>query len=273
MYSDASSSPSASTSPSTNTSASTSTITNTSPRRLARAAGGLYLTNIVFGAFALGLVPAILIGSNLATTAHNIETHEFLYRSGLAAHIVVTLTNVPMAVIFYELFAVVNRRLALLDACFTLVATAVETAGLMNQFTPLLLLNNGPDAGAIPTSQLQALAHLSTDLSPINYSIYTIFYGCDIAIVAYLVYTSTFLPKTIGALLAIDGFVYLANGFTNVLAPGVSAHLAPWTELPPLLGEGSLCVWLLIAGVNVQRWKARAAMTTRALPTPLDETA
>jgi hypothetical protein len=54
--------------------------------------------------------------------------HELLYRLGLAARVVVTVTNMPLAVIFYDLFKVVNRRLALLDACFILVATAIEPA-------------------------------------------------------------------------------------------------------------------------------------------------
>jgi Domain of unknown function (DUF4386) len=112
-----------------------------SPRRLARIAGALYLINILInilgGAYAITIVPAMLVvDGNLAATAHNIQTHELLYRSGLAAHLVVTTTNVPLAVIFYELFKVVNQRLALLDAFFILVATAIEAAGLLNQFTP-----------------------------------------------------------------------------------------------------------------------------------------
>jgi hypothetical protein len=117
-------------------------ITDTgSPRRLARIAGGLYLINIVGGAFAITIVPAMLVvQDDLAATAQNIQTHELLYRSGLAAHLVVTTTNVPLAVLFYELFKVVNRRLALLNASFILVATAIEAAGLLNQFTPLALL-------------------------------------------------------------------------------------------------------------------------------------
>ena len=241
-----------------------------SPRRLARTAGALYLINIVFGAFAIGLVPALLIKSDPAATAHNIQTHELLYRLGLAAHVVVTLTNVPLAVIFYDLFKVVNRGLALLDACFILVATAVESAGILNQFAPLLLLGNGSDADGIPPAQLHALAHLPADLSPIGYSIYTVFYGCDIVIVSYLVRTSTFLPGALGVLLAIDGTTYLADGFTNILAPGAAAHLSPWTELPALLGEGSLCVWLLVAGVNVERWKQRA---NAAIAAPADRVA
>ena len=35
-------------------------IADTSPRQLARVAGGLYLINILLGAFAIGIVPAML---------------------------------------------------------------------------------------------------------------------------------------------------------------------------------------------------------------------
>src|SRR5215210_5008763 len=118
------------------------TVTGASPRQLARMAGALYLINIVGGAFAIGFVRALLFVLDPVATAHNIQTHELLYRSGLAAHVVVTVTNVPLAVIFYDLFKVVNRRLALLDASFILVATAVEAAGLVNQFAPLVLLGS-----------------------------------------------------------------------------------------------------------------------------------
>src|SRR3954447_12384640 len=135
-----------------------SSVTGASPRQLARIAGALYLINIVGGAFAITVVPALLIvQGDAAATAHNIQTHELLYRAGLAAHVLVTVTNVPLAVIFYELFKVVNRRIALLDAFFILVATAIEAGGLANEFAPLALLGGGPYARALPAAQLQAL--------------------------------------------------------------------------------------------------------------------
>jgi hypothetical protein len=236
----------------------TDSIAAASPRQWARAAGALYLVNIVFGAFAIGLVPAVLIVPDVAATAHNIQAHELLYRLGLVAHVVVTLTNIPMAVIFYDLFKVVNRRLALLDVCFTLVATSVEVAGLLSQFAPLVLLGNGRYTNALPPAQLHALTYLPGDLATIDYSVYGVFYGFDILCLAYLVLGSTFLPRPIGVLLAIDALAYLVDGFTNFLAPGVAAHLVPWIGLPTIVGEGSLCLWLLVTGVNVGRWKAQA---------------
>lgn len=170
-------------------------IVDGSPRRLAWMAGALYLINILGGAFAITIVPAMLVvQGNLAATAHNLQTHELLYRSGLAAHLVVTTTNVPLAVIFYELFKVVNRRLALLDACFILVATAIEAAGLLNQFAPLVLLGNPPYTGALSPSQLQALASLPGDLASSDYTLHTVF-GLDILVFAFLVLRSAFLPE------------------------------------------------------------------------------
>ena len=153
-------------------------VEGASPRQLARMAGALYLVNIVGGAFAITIVPAmVLVAGNAAATAHNIQTHELLYRSGLVAHVLVTVTNVPLALIFYELFKVVNRRLALLDAFFILVATAIEAAGLLNQFAPLVLLGSGSFANALPAAQLQALAYIPNALSGIDYSIHTVFFG------------------------------------------------------------------------------------------------
>jgi hypothetical protein len=244
-----------------------------SPQRLARMAGALYLVNIVAGAFSIGVVPALLVVHNVGTTAHNIQTHELVYRLGLAAHVLVTVTNVPMAVIFYELFKVVNRRIAMLDMFLGLVATAIEAASLLNQFTPVVLLGSSRYTSAVPPAPLHALAYLPTDLATTDYSIYTVFYGLGFITSAYLVYKSTFLPKTIGVLLAIDALTYLVNGFTTMLAPGVAAHLGAWVGIPTIIAEGSYCLWLLIAGVKVERWNEQARAAIRMRATQVEELA
>jgi Domain of unknown function (DUF4386) len=239
-------------------------IAGTPPRQLARIAGVLYLINIVLGAFAISIVPAIVVvAGDAAATAHNIQTHELLYRLGLVAHVLVTVTNVPLALIFYELFKVVNRRVALLDAFFILVATSIEAAGLLNQFAPLVLLGNESLTSALPTAQLQALAYAPVALSGIEYSIHTMFFGFDILCFAYLVLRSRFVPRAIGVLLAIDGVAYLIYSFADLLVPGFAAQLVPWIQLPALFGEGSLCLWLLVVGLDVERWNEHASAAPR----------
>jgi hypothetical protein len=241
-----------------------------SPRQLARTFGALYLVNIIFGAFALGVVPSVLVTSGMAATARNIQAHELLYRLGLAAHVVVTLTNIPMALVFYELFKVVNRRLALLDVLFGLTATAVEAASLLSQFIPVILLGGGSYANAIAPAQLHALVYLSGDLSAIGYSVYGVFYGFGFVCDAYLVCKSTFAPRVIGVLLAIDALNYLVVGFMTMLAPGVAAHLGAWTGLPTIVAEGSLCLWFLLVGVDAGRWKEQASAAVRTRTAQLE---
>ena len=235
-------------------------ISDTSPRRLARIAGALYLVNIALGAFAIGFLRGTLVVSgDAAATAHNIETHELLYRIGLAADVVVTVTNVPLAVLFYELFKVANRRLALLNAGFILVATAIEAGGLLLESPPPFLLGGGPYASALPAAQLQALAYLASDLAGIGYSLHTVFFGLDILCFAYLVLRSRFVPGAIVVLLALDGLAYLVYSFADLSAPVFAAGLFPWIQLPALVGEGSLCLWLLVVGVDAARWTERAS--------------
>lgn len=231
-------------------------MTEMSPRALARTAGALYLLNIVAGAFAIGVVPSmIVVAGDAAATAHNIQANEALYRLGLAAHVIVTMTNVPLAVIFYELFKVVNRRVAALVVFFTIVATAVEAAGLLNQFATLTVLD-GRYSSAFTPAQLQALAYMPFELQPISYDLSTAFDGGFCLAIGYLIFRSTFIPRAIGVLMTIDGLAYLTNSFITFLAPGFAAHLFPYIQLPALAGEGSLTVWLLAVGVNAGRWTA-----------------
>ncbi|TMF07427.1 MAG: DUF4386 domain-containing protein [Chloroflexi bacterium] len=163
-------------------------IATASARQLARTAGGLYLANIVLGAFAIGFVPVtIFVAGDAAATAHNIQANEGLYRLGIVAHVVILATNVPLAVIFYELFKVVNRRLALLVVFFTLVGTAVEGANLAGQFTPLALLDGGQKTSAFTSAQLQAQAYMSFATQDVSYAINSVFFAFYGLTIGYLV--------------------------------------------------------------------------------------
>lgn len=233
-----------------------------SPGQLARIAGALYLIIIVAGFFTIGFVPAtIFVKGDMAATAHNLQAHELLYRLGLLVHVVVLPLNVPLAVIFYDLFKVVSRRAALLVLFFSLVGTAVEGASLLNQFAPLTLLGSGPYSGALGAAQLEALAYLPLDLHTSSYSVDQVIYAFYILAAAYVVVRSTFLPRVVGLLLAIGAVSYLAYSFASFLAPGFAAHLVPYIQLPSLLGEGSLCLVLLVGAINVPRWMEQARAT------------
>jgi hypothetical protein len=86
-----------------------------------------------------------------------------------------------------------------------------------------------------------------------------VFFGCYCLLIGYLIFRSTFLPKTLGALMALAGL-----GWLTFLSPPLAKALLPYNMAPGLIGEGSLTLWLLALGVNVPRWQAGAAAASAA---------
>jgi hypothetical protein len=237
----------------------TGRIAEGSPRLMARIAGLLYLIVIVGGIFAEIFVRGrLVVHGDAAATAHNIVTHELLYRLGFGAEIFYCACNVPLTLIFYALFKVVNKHVALLVVFFSLVGTAVESVSLLAHFAPLIFLGGGPYLSAFTAEQLQAWAYVSLELFEYGFAICLVFFGFYCLSLAYLIFRSTFFPRIIGALLVIEGLLYLINSFANFLAPGIAARVFPYLAASAV-AEISLCLWLLVMGVNVQRWREQAS--------------
>ncbi len=236
----------------------TNRTTKTSPALLARMAGGFYLINILTGIFAIIFVRgALLVHGDAAATAANIVAHQMRFRLGFVAEIVTCLTCVPVAIIFYRLLKVVNKSLAMADVFLTLLGTAIEAVVLLNHFAPLLILQGSSYASAFTPQQLQAQAYLSLQLQDIGLSISLVFFGTSCIIDGYLIFRSTFLPRIIGVLLAIEGVGYLINSFTLFIAPDLQARIFPYF-MATGIGEVSLCLWLIVMGVNETKWYERA---------------
>jgi len=236
-------------------------IREASPRVQARIAGFLYLIVIVGGIFAEILVRGrLVVHGDAAATAHNIVTHEMLYRWGFAVEVFYcAFCNVPILLIFYNLFRVVNRNVALLMVFFDLVTTAIESVSLLAHFAPLVFLGRGHYLSAFTVEQLQAAAYMSVQFFEYGFAISLVFFGFDCLAMAYLIVRSNFLPRFLGVLLAIEGLGYLINSFALFLAPALQARIFPYFVVTGI-GEAALCLWLLVMGVNVERWKEQAGI-------------
>jgi uncharacterized protein DUF4386 len=69
-------------------------------------------------------------------------------------------------------------------------------------------------------------------------------------LIGYLIFKSTFLPRILSALMAIGGL-----GWLTFLSPPLASHLSPYNLASGIIGQESVMLWLLVKGVNVQRWK------------------
>ena len=140
---------------------------------------------------------------------------------GDAVNLVASVCYIIVTLLFYGLFKPVNKALSLVAAVFSLVGCVM---GVVSQFhlAPLFINN-------------------------------LVFFGVYCLLIGYLIFRSTFLPRTLGVLMAFAGLAWL-----TFLSPSLVKALSPWVFLPGLIGEGSLTVWLLAMGVNVQRWNEKA---------------
>ena len=238
------------------------TSSGMSPKTLARIGGALYVFIILAGIFGeLFVRDALIVSGNAAATAANVAAHEGLWRLGIAGDLLMHVADLPLLVILYVLMRPVNRDLALLVLLFDAVQSAVLVASKMNLLTPLFA---GGDAGylkAFSPEQLQALSYLSMRMDSHGFGFGLIFFGCGCLVLGWLIRKSGFLPWILGALIQLAGACYLVNSFALILAPSLAGALFPAIMLPPLVAETSLALWLLVKGVDVARWNARAAET------------
>jgi hypothetical protein len=231
------------------------------PQRYARSGGALYLAIIVLGAFAEGFVANKLIEpGDAAATAHNILASPGLWRLSVAGDLVVVLCAVPLLWIEYLLLRPVSRQLVLLAVLFNLVSLAVESISKLFLLVVVPTLNSADFLRAFEPQQLEVLANLALRSHDIAFNIALIFFGLTCLVNGYLIFRSGYLPKLIGVLMQIAGLSYLIACFAALFAPALSDLITPLILLPPLIGESSFCLWLLVKGVNVTKWSERLSM-------------
>jgi hypothetical protein len=124
-------------------------------------------------------------------------------------------------VLFYYIFKPVNPTVSLIAAVMSLAGI---TIGPLSMFVK-------PLAG----------------ISPL------VFFGIYCSLIAFLIFKSTFLPRFLGALM-----ILASLGWFTFLSPSFAMSLAPYIFLPGIIGEGTLTLWLVIFGVDEERWNKQA---------------
>jgi hypothetical protein len=132
-----------------------------------------------------------------------------------------TVCYIVVTVLFFGLFRAVSRNISALASAFSLVGCALSILGLFH----------------LDPSRANPL----------------VFFGCYCLAIGYLILRSTFLPRILGALMALGGL-----GWLTFISPTLSNYLSPYNMAPGILGEAALTVWLLAAGVNAHRWNEQA---------------
>lgn len=143
-------------------------------------------------------------------------------RTGFTAGMIAGGFYIAVTVLFYFIFRPVNRNLSLVAMVISLAGILI---GPLGQFFTFLRV------------------------SPL------VFFGCYCLLIAFLILKSTFLPRFLGVLMIFAGL-----GWLTFLSPSFAMSLAPYIFLPGIIGEGALTLWLVIFGVNEERWRQQAGL-------------
>jgi hypothetical protein len=236
----------------------TKTSIETSPQVYARTGGALYLIIIALGIFAQVLVrDRIIVSGDAASTAAHLTSMESLWRFGIAAEFLAVICTVLLAMVYFFLLRPVSKELNLLATLFRLVAITVQAVSLVSLVAALFPLANTAFIKAFTPDQLYALANLAIRSHSYGYSVALLFTGCTFLVHGYLIFKSGYLPKALGVMIQIAGVGYISNGFAIILYPTIANLVFLAIILPVFISETSLSLWLLVRGVNIQKWNER----------------
>lgn len=150
----------------------------------------------------------------------------FFENRGLAAigelgNVMGYLLYATVTLLLYDLFKPVDKRLSLVAALMSFAGCVRGVVGALH----------------LPTYHVDAL----------------FFFGPYCVLIGILILGSKFLPHVLGTLMVLAGL-----GWLLYLIPAFGKHIVTGVEVLGVAAEGLLMLWLLIKGVNVQKWQKQA---------------
>jgi Domain of unknown function (DUF4386) len=235
-------------------------------KKIARITGILYLAIFVIYPLATSVRSMLIVPGDAATTAQNVAANETLFRWGMAGESTIFLIEIVLAALLYILLRPVSRSLSMAAALARASEGVVMAA--TNLFTSILTLALVGGAGylaAFEAEQQNALALLFQSANDYVILIWGLFFALHLGLLGWLVYRSGFFPKIAGVLLALAGLGYFAQSFGIMVAPGLSDVLSTVVLVLAVPGELVFTLWLLIKGVDEEKWQVRAFEANAAL--------
>ena len=240
----------------------------TAPQVYARVGGCLYLVIIVAGGFAEGFVRnRLVIFGDADATARNIAASPALWHLSIAAELLTVFLALALALVEYGLLKPVNRYIASLALGTNLVSITLEAVNKILLLVASSILASGSSFDAFRPEQRDALAYLVLKAHGVGFHVSLLVFGVVCLLLGYLLFKSGYFPKVLGILLQIAGAGYLTASISALFFPSFEDLLFPYILIPPFIGELSLCLWLLVKGVDLPKWRQRIDAASSATST------
>ncbi|HSB75826.1 MAG TPA: DUF4386 domain-containing protein, partial [Terriglobales bacterium] len=170
---------------------------------MGRMVGVCYLILLVSGFDMFFVFGKLVASTDAAATAANLAAHEGLFLAGFAVALLGVAAYLVVTALFYLLYEPVNRTISLCAALFSLTGCVIQAVALILHLAPLVLLGKQAYLSAFTASQRQALALVVLNSYGRAYNISLVFFGFYLLQIGYLTFRSSFLPRWLGALVAL----------------------------------------------------------------------
>ena len=225
-----------------------------SPKRLARIAGVLYLLVGIFGGFAEGFVdPKMYVAGNAAATAGNIVANSGLVRMGVVAHLLDGTFFVFLAMTLYTLLQHVHKSVARAMLILVALSSGIVCLNAVFEFEGLRVATDNTYTSSFGAAGSNALVLLLLDAEHYGILIAQVFFGLWLIPLGYLTNKSGMFPKWLGIVLIIGGVCYLIDLLAAFLLPDLAPKIHTFIVIPPTIAEISMLLYLLVVGVKTKK--------------------
>jgi hypothetical protein len=194
------------------------------------------------------IMPKLVVAGNIGQTVQNIAAHPRLLGAAILCYLITFIEDVIIAWALYILLAPVNRPVSLLTAWFRLVYTVVAFAGWLNLVGVHRLVTTPDYLTLFGAGPLHAQVQFLLNSFRYDWSISLGIFGVHLALLGYLIFRSTYIPKVLGILLGIDGIGWVISSLRPYLYPNLNLRFFFFISFAELL----LPLWLLIRGWKIQ---------------------
>ena len=225
-----------------------------SPKRLARIAGLLYVINAIVAGFAFGFVATKMYAAgDAATTAANVLANPGLVRVGVVADLFQATEWIFLVMALYLLLRHVSTDVARVMVVLVAVGAAITCLNDVFEFVAVRVATDGSYAAALGVAGSNALVLVLFDLQHYGFLIAQIFFGLWLLPLGYLAYRSAMFPKALGVALIVAGACYLVDTVALFLVPDFGKQINTFLVIPPTIGEMWMALYLLVKGVRLVR--------------------
>ncbi len=222
-------------------------------RRAARLAGAAILVLAVLAGFGvLVATRGLVTDGDAVRTAHDIAKSQGLFRAGILSLCFVVVLDLVAAAALYRMLRPANETMSRIVAWLRVTYAAGFLVAIVQLFGAVRLAGDGASAAGLASRGVSVLTHMQAFDDAWQAAL--LLFGIHLLLLGYLTYGSEYVPRAVGALVAVAGVGYAFDSVASILTGDV------WNvSAVTFIGEAVFAVWLVLRGSRIKLPAAAAS--------------